>query len=129
MKHRRLSFLLMIILFLTFTGCKELPVVDVTYFYASHCNECGDIEKKLLGMNQILKERKADFRINATLHNIITDAGFEAFEAALLSHDVGLTSRHAPLLFVASSWAYGEDIDLLLRQLEQGVLPQGVSGE
>lgn len=121
--------LLFVLLMISLTCCKNLPEVEVNYFYASHCNECGDMEKRLLSMNETLKDGGAGFRVNVTLNNIITDAGFEAFEQALSTHDVGLTSRHAPLLFVESTWAYGEDIETLLSRLEEGLLPEGVSGE
>ena len=123
---RILGGTLLVILVLLASGCAKPPVLELSYFYASHCNDCGDVEKKLLGMNDRLKSIGAAYRVEPVLHNLMTDRGFEAFEAALESHGVGLSSRHAPLLLAGEAWFYGEDIDSALEDLEGGVLPPGV---
>lgn len=117
-----IGFLLALILL---SGCTPPPRIGLVYFYASHCNDCGEVEERLSEMNDRLRRNGAEFRVSVTLHNIMTEGGFEAFEAALANHDVGLSSRHAPLLLAGSAWFYGEDIETTLAELESGRLPSG----
>lgn len=104
-------------------GCAKTSELEVVYFYASHCSDCGEVEAKLKSMNGRLRQIKAAFRVQPILHNILTDRGFAAFEKALQDYQVGLSSRHAPLMLVGTSWYYGSDIDWALGELEEGRLP------
>ena len=117
------------LLVLFFTGCTEYQTVNVTYFFASHCNDCEEA-------GEILKKIKTRFafegrpvKLDVGLYNILGDEGWDVLMETLERTAVPATSQHMPLLFIEDMWYYGEEEILgAVEELENGRLPPGVMG-
>jgi len=111
------------------TGCSSggKAEVPVTYFFASHCNDCEEIGERLKVLPDRIRVDGERVTLRVELLNVLTDPGWEALTARLETEAVPLSDRNVPLLFIGSLWFYGEEeIDGAVTGLEQSRLPPGL---
>lgn len=115
MKYRALSFLLIVLAFLSSCTPKE-PPRDLFFFYFESCAGCEDYEMAEDLAARIKKSAKKEW--NASSYNLVLPEGGETLKDVLEDKSLPDISRSLPILIVEDEFVNGyEKIDETLTEL------------
>ena len=121
---KRFLFLIIIPVSLLISGCDERTEYPVAYIFASHCNGCTGIEKKLEKAEKDFRKYNRDFSLDLNLYNVMISDQYDPAMELIDSLDIPASAKNLPLLVAGRKWFYGEeDILRAVEILEKGGLP------